>query len=324
MRAIVCKEYGPPEKLVLEELPSPEVGSGQVRVSVRAAGVNFPDTLIIDGKYQFKPPPPFTPGGELAGIVDAVGAGVSDFAVGDHVVALAPFGAYAEQVVCGVEALVPMPADLDFPRAASALTTYGTTQYAFVERAHLKKGETLLVLGAAGGVGLAAVELGKLHGARVIAAASSAEKLERCREFGADELVDYSKEDLKQRVKALTRGSGVDVVYDPVGGAYTEAALRATGWDGRLLVIGFASGEIPKIPANLTLLKSASLVGVFWGAWMMRNPAAARALHAELLTFIRDGKLRPHLHAHYPLADAPRALRDLLDRRVQGKAVLVM
>jgi NADPH2:quinone reductase len=322
MRAVVCQEYGPPEKLTIAELPSLEPAAGQVLVTVRAAGVNFPDTLIIEGKYQVKPSPPFSPGGEVAGIVKAVGGGVTSVKPGDRVVALVPYGGYAEELVAGELQLVPMPDGLDFERAASALITYGTTQHALVDRAQIKPGETLLVLGAAGGVGLAAVELGKLHGARVIAAASGPAKLETCKQHGADELIDYSREDVKDRVKQLTSGNGVDVTYDPVGGAYTEAALRATAWNGRLLVIGFAAGDIPKVATNLTLLKGAAIVGVFWGAWMMREPARARAVHAELLTFIRDGKLKPHVHARYTLDEAPRALRDLLARKVQGKAVI--
>jgi NADPH2:quinone reductase len=324
MKAVICKEYGPPEKLVVADVPSPVAGPGQVVVSVRAAGVNFPDTLIIEGKYQFKPAPPFSPGGEIAGIVKSVGDGVTRVKPGDRVVALAPFGGYAEEVATGENTLLRMPDGLDFERAASALTTYGTTQYAFVDRAQLKPGETLLVLGAAGGVGLAAVELGKLLGAKVIAAARGADKLEICRSYGADGVIDYGTEDLKERVKALTGGNGADVVYDPVGGAYSEAALRATAWNGRFLVIGFASGEIPKIPLNLTLLKGCAILGVFWGSFLVREAARAAAMHTELLTFIRDGKLKPHLHARYRLEDAPRALRELLDRKVQGKAVLTI
>jgi NADPH:quinone reductase len=329
MRAIVCTEYGPPEKLTLQELPVPAAGDGDVVIDVKAAGVNFPDTLIIAGKYQFKPAPPFSPGGEVAGVVSAIGKNANNIGtrannvrVGDRVVALAPWGGYAEKIVASPSQLVPMPEGLDFARAAAALTTYGTTHYALVDRAQMKAGETLLVLGAAGGVGLAAVELGKILGARVIAAASGAEKLETCKQHGADLVIDYAKEDLKARVKELTGGNGADVVYDPVGGAYTEAALRATAWNGRLLVIGFAAGDIPKVPTNLTLLKNASIVGVFWGMWMTREPERARAAHAELLGWIAAGKLSPRLHARYPLADAPRALRDILDRKVQGKAVL--
>src|SRR5262245_57082834 len=240
MRAIVCKEYGPPEKLVLEESPTPEPGAGQVRIDVRAAGVNFPDTLIIEGKYQFKPAPPFVPGGEVAGVVEAVGDGVTATKVGDHVVSLAPFGGYASKMIAAETQLVPMPKGLDFANAAAALTTYGTTHYALLDRAQLKAGETLLVLGAAGGVGLAAVELGKLLGARVIAAARGADKLAFCKEHGADEVIDYAAEDLKERTKALS-GGGVDVIYDPVGGDFTEAALRSIAWEGRHVVAGFAA-----------------------------------------------------------------------------------
>lgn len=324
MKAVLCKEYGPPERLVVEELPSLEAGPGQVVVSVRACGVNFPDTLIIEGKYQFKPPPPFSPGGEIAGTVKAVGPGVTTVKPGDRVVALTMFGGYAEEVVVGEANLVPMPEGLDFVAAACALTAYGTTFYALEERAQLKAGETLLVLGAAGGVGLAAIELGKLLGARVIAAASTPDKLQACRQQGADLTIDYGREELKQRVKDLTNGIGVDVVYDPVGGALSEAALRAAAWNGRLLVIGFASGEIPRLPLNLTLLKSASIVGVFWGAFLMREPERARAMHVQLLTWVRDGRLRPHIHARYPLAEAAKALREVLERRVQGKVALTV
>jgi NADPH:quinone reductase len=322
MKAVRCKEYGPPENLVVEDVPSLTPGPGLVVIAVHAAGVNFPDTLIIQGKYQVKPPPPFSPGGEVAGVVKAVGPGVSSVAPGDRVVALAPFGGYAEEFMAEERGVVPMPDGLDFERAAAALTTYGTTEHALVDRARIQPGETLLVLGAAGGVGLAAVELGKLHGARVIAAASSAAKLETCRGFGAEEVIDYSREDLKERLKQITRGEGVDVVYDPVGGPHTEAALRATAWNGRFLVIGFAAGDIPRIPINLLLLKGCAMVGVFWGAWMRREPAAARAMHTRLLGWIRDGKLRPHVSERYRLEDAPRALRELLERKVQGKAVL--
>ncbi len=324
MRAVICTEYGPPEKLVVQEVASPTPAAGQVLVAVRAAGVNFPDTLIIEGKYQFKPAVPFTPGGEAAGVVTAVGDGVHNFKVGDRVVVVAPFGGYAEELLCGELQLIPMPDGLDFERAASALITYGTTHHALVDRARLAHGETLLVLGAAGGVGLAAVEMGKLLGARVIAAASSAAKLATCTKFGADEVIDYTTEDLKTRLKQLTGGNGVDVVYDPVGGAFTETALRSMAWGGRLLVVGFAAGEIPKVATNLTLLKGCAIVGVVWGSWMMREPMAARAAHTEILRWIEEGKLRPHVHARHPLSEAGAALRELLDRKVQGKVVLVM
>lgn len=322
MKAVVCTELGPPEKLTLADLPSPACGAGQARVRVRACGVNFPDTLIIAGKYQFRPDPPFSPGGEISGEVVEVGAGVGNIKPGDRVIALMPWGGYAEEIVADAARLVPIPDGVDFVPAAAALTTYGTTYHALADRAAMKPGETLLVLGAAGGVGLAAVQLGKLMGARVIAAASSPEKLETCRQSGADSTIDYAREDLKERVKALTNGAGADVIYDAVGGPYSEAALRAAAWNGRLLVIGFAAGEIPKIPLNLTLLKGASIVGVFWGQFTMRAPAAALAQFRQLLDWIAAGKLAPRIHAAVPLAEAGAALRQLLDRKVQGKIVL--
>jgi NADPH:quinone reductase len=323
MRAVVCKSYGPPEQLVVEELPSPVAAAGQAVVAVKACGVNFPDTLIIEGKYQFRPEPPFTPGGEAAGVVTSVGPGVTVVKPGDRVIALLPWGGYATEVAVEATRLVPIPDGVDFAPAAATLTTYGTTLHAFADRAQLQAGETVLVLGAAGGVGLAAVQLGKLMGARVIAAASSPGKLQRCRDAGADETIDYATEDLKERVKQLTKGVGVDVVYDPVGGKYSEQALRATAWNGRLLVIGFAAGEIPKIPLNLTLLKGASIVGVFWGQFLMKNPAQANAQFKQLLQWVAEGKLAPHVHAALPLAQAATAMRTLLDRKVQGKIVLV-
>ncbi len=323
MRAVVCREYGPPEELVVEDRPARVAADGEVVIGVRAAGVNFPDTLIIEGRYQFKPEPPFTPGAEVAGIVTSVGADVRTVKPGDRVVALAPFGGFAEELVASEAQVMVMPDGLDFERAAATLMTYGTTRYALVDRAQLRAGETLLVLGAAGGVGLAAVEMGKLLGARVIAAASSPAKLEVCRRYGADAVIDYSREDLKSRVKEVTGGDGADVVYDPVGGSFTEAALRATAWNGRLLVVGFTAGEIPKIPSNLTLLKGCAIVGVFFGSWLMRQPVQAMERQGELMIWIRDGKLKPLVSARYPLEQAGRALRDLLDRKVTGKAVLI-
>lgn len=324
MKAIVCKTFGPPEKLVYEDVPSPNASAGQAVVDVKACGVNFPDTLIIEGKYQFRPEPPFSPGGEVAGVVSEVGEGVKNVKPGDRVVALMPWGGYAEKVVTDATRLIPIPDGVDFVQAAGIMTTYGTTIYALADRAQLQPGETLLVLGAAGGVGIAAVQLGKLMGARVIAAASSPEKLETCKREGADLVIDYATEDLKDRVKALTNGAGADVVYDPVGGKYSEAALRATAWNGRLLVIGFAAGEIPKIPLNLTLLKGASIMGVFWGNFTVREPGKALAQFKQLLEWVRDGKLKPHVHATPPLAEAPAAMRTLLQRKVQGKIILVV
>ena len=324
MKAVVCTAFGPPESLVLQDLPSPSVAAGHALIDVKACGVNFPDTLIIAGKYQFRPEPPFSPGGEVAGVVAEVGAGVTNVKPGDRVVALMAWGGYAERVATDAVRLIAIPDGVSFVQAAATLTTYGTTYYALADRANLQKGETLLVLGAAGGVGLAAVQLGKLMGARVIAAASSPEKLETCRQNGADFLIDYAREDLKERVKALTGGAGADVVYDPVGGKYSEAALRATAWNGRLLVIGFAAGEIPKIPLNLTLLKGASIIGVFWGQFTTRDPGRALGQFRELFEWVQGGKLSPHVHATPPLAEAASAMRTLLDRKVQGKIVLVV
>ncbi len=323
MKAILCKQYGPPESLVVEDLPDLVPGAGRVVVDVHAAGVNFPDTLIIEGKYQFKPPLPFSPGGECAGVVRAVGPGVTNVEVGDRVIAMTISGAYAEQALADAGALVPMPPGLDFPTAAAFTMTYGTSYHALADRAALARDETLLVLGASGGVGLAAIEIGKALGARVIAAASSAEKLAICREHGADEFIDYAREDLRERVKALTGGGGVDVVYDPVGGAYTEPALRSIAWRGRHLVIGFANGEIPRIPANLALLKGAAIVGVFWGDYVRREPAHIAKDLQTLFTWLGEGRLRPRVAATYPLARGGEALRALMERRVSGKLVIL-
>ena len=324
MKALVCKQYGPIEGLAIGELPDPEPAAGQVVVGVRACGVNFPDLLIVQGKYQIKPPPPFAPGGEVAGVVEAVGAGVQGLRVGDRVLAMAFWGGMAEKLAADAAQVVRIPDGVDFVSASCVATAYGTSLHALRDRASLRAGETLLVLGAAGGVGLAAVHIGKRMGARVIAAASSAEKLETCRKHGADLTVDYSKEDLKERVKALTGGVGADVVYDPVGGPLTEAALRATAWHGRHLVIGFAAGDIPRIPANLVLLKCCSLVGVFWGMELVRDRPTLLAQIEEILGWLKDGSLRPHVHATVPLERAVEALRDVQERRVHGKLVLTV
>ena len=324
MRAVLCKEYGPPSKLVVEEVPSPKAGPGQLVISVKAAGVNFPDTLIIQGKYQFKPDPPFSPGGEVAGVIKEVGEGVTTFKPGDRVIGSTVFGGYAEELVVEANRVIPIPDGVGFEVASGFVLVYGTSYHALVDRARLQAGETLLVLGAAGGVGLSAVEIGKRIGARVIAAASSKEKLDVCREHGADETIEYTTEDLKQRIKDLTGGNGVDVIYDPVGGAYAEPALRGIAWDGRYLVVGFAAGDIPKIPLNLTLLKGCSIVGVFWGAFTMREPARNRANLEQLFAWVQDGSIKPLVSATYPLERAADALDDMLARRVTGKAVLVM
>lgn len=323
MKAIVCKDWGPPDSLELQDLPDLVPQAGEVVVEVRAAGVNFPDVLTVQGKYQYRPELPFTPGNEFAGTVRAVGEGVRHFKAGDRVIGFARSGAFAEQVRAPADVLMPMPPDMDFDIAAAITLTYGTSHHAVVDRAQLKAGETMLVLGAAGGVGLAAIEIGKALGARVIAAASSAEKLEVCRAHGADVLIDYSKEDLREALKAATGGKGPDVIYDPVGGPYTEPALRSIAWRGRHLVIGFAAGEIPKLPWNLMLLKGASVVGVFWGEFAKREPKANVAAMREMLGWMAEGKLKPLVSQRYTLAETAQALNDMADRKVTGKVVIV-
>lgn len=322
MRSLRCHAFGGPDTLTLDEIDPPAPNRGEVRLKILASGVNFPDLLVIQGKYQLRPPFPFAPGSEVAGEVEAVGEGVEGWSVGDRAVATIPWGGFAEAVCAPVDALVPMPDGMTPHVAAGFLLTYATSQHALVDRGQLQAGETLLVLGAAGGVGLAAVQIGKALGARVIAAASTPEKLETCRGHGADEVIDYSSEDLKARVKALTGGAGADVVYDPVGGDYAEPALRATAWAGRYLVVGFAAGEIPKIPLNLTLLKGCAIVGVFWGAFAARHPDRHRAHVEQLVAWAAEGRIQPHVSKVYGLAEAPQALVDLAERRVQGKVVI--
>lgn len=323
MKAVVCKAWGLPDSLVVDELADPVPGPGQVVLDVKAAGVNFPDVLIIQGKYQFRPELPFTPGSELAGVVSAVGPGVERIALGDRMIAFTAQGAFAQKIAVPAQALMPMPPGMDFDTAAAITLTYGTSHHAVVDRAALKEGETMLVLGAAGGVGLAAIEIGKALGARVIAAASSDEKLAVCREHGADATINYSTEDLREAIKAATGGKGPDVIYDPVGGSYTEPAFRAIGWRGRYLVVGFANGEIPKLPLNLMLLKGASLVGVFWGEYAKREPKANLAGMRQLLGWMAEGKIRPLVSGRYALADTARALNDMAARKVTGKVVIV-
>lgn len=325
MKAVLCRSYGPPEQLELAEVESPTPGKGQVLVRAHACGVNFPDTLIIQGKYQLQPPLPFTPGSDIAGTVIAVGDGVEHLHAGDRVMGFTGpgGGAFAEEAVCDARSIIPIPDGVDFPTAAAFGLTYSTSYYALKDRARLQSGETLLVLGAAGGVGLAAVELGKLLGARVIAAASSEEKLAVCRRYGADAVINYSARDLRDAIKELTGGNGVDVVYDPVGGAYAEPALRGMAWGGRYLVVGFAAGDIPRIPLNLPLLKGYSIVGVFWGAFTARESAHNEANLRELVSWLGAGKIKPLISATYPLAQVARALDDILERKVTGKVVLL-
>lgn len=322
MKALLCTQWGLPETLVVQDVPDLVPQDGQAVVDVHAAAVNFPDTLIIQNKYQFKPPLPFSPGGECAGVVRAVGAGVKHVKPGDRVIAFTGWGAFAEQVAADARQLIPLPQELDFVTGSAFVMTYATSYHALKDRAALKSGESLLVLGASGGVGLAAIEIGKALGARVIAAASSADKLAVCKEHGADELLDYSQGDLREQLKTLTQGKGVDVVYDPVGGAFTEAALRSLAWRGRLLVVGFANGEIPNLPANLPLLKGASIVGVFWGDYARREPLNNLQDLRALFGWLKEGKLKPHIAGTYPLARGAEAIRQLMDRKVSGKLVV--
>ncbi len=323
MKAVLCKAFGPAENLVVEDLDSPQIKKGEVLLDVHAAGVNFPDTLIIEGKYQFKPPFPFSPGGEAAGVVAAVGEKISHLNVGDRVMALTGWGSFAEQVAVSGQNVLPIPAEMDFTTAAAFSMTYGTSMHALKQRANLQPGETLLVLGASGGVGLAAVEIGKAMGARVIAAASTNEKLEIARKAGADELINYSEASLRERLKELTDGQGVDVIYDPVGGKLFEEAFRSIAWNGRMLVVGFAAGgEIPALPANLPLLKGAALIGVFWGAFAQRQPQDNAANFKQLFAWYAEGKLRPLVSQTFALEQAAEAIDTLGQRKAVGKLVV--
>ena len=322
MKAVLCTRFGGPDDLELADLPAPEPGGGEVTVAVKAAALNFFDTLIIAGKYQMKPAFPFSPAAEFAGVVDRVGAGVTALKPGDRVAASMGYGAARECVVIAANRLARVPNNVDFDRAAGLLMTYGTTLHALKDRAKLKAGETLAVLGASGGVGLAAVELGKQMGSRVIACASSENKLALARQHGADAVINYAAEDLREALRPASDGKGPDVIYDPVGGPYSEPALRAIGWEGRFLVVGFAAGDIPKLPLNLVLLKNCDVRGVFWGAWSEREPEAHRANIAQLLTWCADGKLAVHIHKIFPLAQTAQALKAIAGRSVMGKVIL--
>jgi NADPH2:quinone reductase len=322
LKAIVCQEFGPPEKLVLQEIDDPKPGAGELVIEVRAATVTFPDALMIEDKYQFKPTLPFIPGGEVAGVVAELGEGVSGFKVGERVLGNTLLvGGFAEKVLVKESATKKLSENLGFAESTGILYAYGTGYYGLKYRGALQPGETLLILGAAGNVGLAAVELGKTMGARVIAAASSAEKLAICRDRGADETINYATEDLKKRAKELTDGRGVDVIYDCVGGDYAEKALRAIAWNGRFLVIGFTAG-IPHLPLNLTLLKSCQVIGVFYGAMVSREPELLGEIVGGLDAMATEGRLNPYVSGRYPLEQAPDALRALLDRKVTGKVVV--
>ncbi|MGB5511808.1 MAG: NADPH:quinone oxidoreductase family protein [Woeseiaceae bacterium] len=324
MRALVCKEYGPPESLVIEEHDEPVPGPGQVCIDVAAAGINFPDVLAIAGKYQVKTPTPFIPGNEAAGIVAAIGDGVTRYAVGDKVIINCTGGAFAEKCVADVTTTAPLPDGLSFEQGAGFSVTYGTSAHALRQSANLKPGETVLVLGAAGGVGISAVEIAKAMGARVIAAASSEEKLAFARAAGADDTINYSTTPLKETVKELTGGKGADVVYDPVGGELADQAFRATAWHGRYLVIGFASGDIPKFPANIALLKEASIIGVWWGTWAMKNPELQRENMLEIAKLVGAGKVSPRVTESYSLDKFAAAFKAITERRALGKVTLGM
>ena len=322
MKAILCTRPGGPDDLELHDIPDPVAGPGDAVVRIHAAGLNFFDTLIIAGKYQSKPSFPFSPAAEFAGVIESVGDGVTGLKAGERVLGYNGYGAARERIAVPAGKLVRLPDALDFDRAAGLCVTYGTSLHALRDRARLKEGETLAVLGASGGIGLSAIELGKLMGARVIACASSDEKIAFARRHGSDEGVNYAKEDLRDALKRLGGERGIDVIYDPVGGPYAEAALRSIAWGGRFLVVGFAAGEIPKLPLNLVLLKGCDVVGVYWGSWVAREPAAQQSSLSDLAQWCAEGKLSSHVHAVYPLEQTAQALKDIAGRKVMGKAIL--
>ena len=330
MKALQCVELAGPEKLVFSEVDDPKPGSGQVLLEIKAASVNFPDVLMIQGLYQNQPPLPFIPGAECSGVISEIGEGVDSCSVGDHVFVMAGTGCFAEKLVVDAASVTLIPKAMDFPVAAALPMTYGTSLYSLKQRANLQPGETLLVLGAAGGVGLSAVEIGKAMGARVIAAASSEEKIKICLEHGADEAFVYpsgnldreQQKELSNKIKELTGGLGANVVYDPVGGSFSEPALRAMAWEGRFLVIGFAAGEIPKIPLNLALLKNCQIVGVFWGAWTLMFPAEHEKNLQELFDLHADGKINPEISDRFSLEESAAAIAHLKDRKAKGKVII--
>ncbi|HWG88886.1 MAG TPA: NADPH:quinone oxidoreductase family protein [Candidatus Acidoferrales bacterium] len=323
MRAVVCREWGGPEKLTVNDVPPPPLRDGAVRIRVHAAGVNFADLLLIAGQYQEKPAFPFIPGAEAAGEVTEIGAGVNGLKVGDRVMALTGLGSFAEQVVVDAQRVLPIPDAMEFASAAAFPVAYGTSHGALEWRAHLQSGEWLLVTGAAGGVGLTAVEIGKAMGARVIACAGGTEKLAIAQQHGADHLIDYSKEDIRERVKAITGGHGADVIYDPVGGDAFDAALRCVAWGGRIIVIGFAAGRVSQIPANIVLVKNIDVIGFYWGSYQTHKPELLSSSFTQLFRWFKEGKLRPHISHNFPLEQAGDALRLLQQRKSTGKVVLV-
>ena len=323
MHALICDAFGPIDTLTLKNIPSPVPGPKQVRIQVKAAAVNYPDALIVQGLYQIKPRLPFSPGAEVAGVIQAVGDSVKHLKIGDEVIAMTGYGGYAEECLADANTTMPLPQGMDFETGAALVLTYATSLHALKDLGKLQPGETLVVLGAGGGVGTAAIEIGKAMGARVIAAASSAEKLALCREVGADETIDYSSENLKDRINALTEGLGADVVYDPIGGSATEAALRALNWHGRLLVVGFATGEIPKVPLNLALLKERSIIGVFWGESTIRDPKGHQANLMQLCAWFDEKRIQPRIDQRFALGEAKTALHKIFNRQVKGKVVIL-
>jgi NADPH2:quinone reductase len=323
MKALICHAFGPIDQLRVEDMPDLVPGPGEVVLRVRAAGVNFPDALIVQNLYQFKPTPPFSPGGESAGEVLAVGEGVTRFKVGDAAIALTIWGGFAEQVRVREDQLFALPEGMPYEVAGALLLTYGTCLHALRDRANVQAGQTVLVLGAAGGIGTATIELAKAMGARVIAAASTAEKLDLCRRLGADECINYREQNLRDELKRLTGGQGVDVVMDPVGGDLAELALRSMAWRGRYLVVGFTDGQIPRLPLNLVLLKGCAIVGVFWGDFIRREPAAAAQDLHDLVAMYRDKRIHPLISGRYTLQDAPQAIAALAERRAQGKLIVL-
>lgn len=323
MKALVCTAYGPLSQLSVQDVPSPPAGKGQVVIDVKAGSLNFPDALMVQGLYQVKPPLPFSPGAEAAGIVKEVGEGVHDIAVGDRVIASTGYGAFAEECVVSADRVIPLLPDMDFELGAALMMTYGTSLHGLKDCGRIKAGETLLVLGASGGVGVAAIEIAKALGVRVIAAASTDDKLALCKQLGADEVINYLTEDLKKRALELTDGKGIDVVYDPVGGAHTESAVRALAWHGRLLIVGFAAGEIPRIPLNLALLKERSLVGVYWGESKKHDPAGHAENMRQLSAWFTAGKIKPFISERVSLENTVAAMERLTSRQVKGKIVVL-
>lgn len=321
MKAVLCESYGPPENLVIKETKSLVPDKGEVIIQMKASGLNFPDTLIIEGKYQFQPEMPFSPGGEVAGIIKAIGDGVTHLKIGDRVMAGTGWGGFAEEVRGKASNVFPLPDGISFEQAASTMMTFGTSYHALVNRAELKAGETLMVLGAAGGVGTAAIQIGKALGARVIAAASTDEKLDYCKSIGADLTINYSIEDLKTQAKALTDGKGVDVIFDPIGDRYSEPALRGIAWKGRYLVVGFAAGEIPKIPLNLPLLKGCSIMGVFWGGFFRNEPQVNAENFKTIVKWLVEGKVEAQIHKKYSLEEVAAAMQELTSKKVKGKII---